>query len=294
MRGVLWPVLLLPLGLAVLPCAGNTVALAQQAADTSAAEITFWNSVKDSTDPEELRAYLDAFPQGKFAALARIRLNKLDLARLAKPAAPGTPTLQLNEQIIKEVQERLYNLNYPITSISGKLTPEVTEAIRAFQGKLGEAMTGELTETQLAKLRQVEPSKAWGAIAAVKGGRFESISQMPTRRDAEARVLLGCRTSGSPDCKIFSVAGKQCAVAASFTVQGEGEKSAVRISISRQNGLSTAELAALAACNKQPQSQGRCQIVSRLCADGSHGSQARPQREGSLSQRGPRISAGAA
>jgi hypothetical protein len=282
MRRVLWPLLLLLLGQAVLPYAGNTVALAQQAADTSAGEITFWNSVKDSTDPEELKAYLDAFPQGKFAALARLRINKLDQARLAKPAIPAAPTLQLNESAIKEVQERLYNLNYPITSISGKITPETTEAVRAFQGKLGAAMTGELTEAQLAKLRQVEPSKTWGAIAAVKGGRFETISQMPTRRDAEARVLLGCRTSGSLDCKIFSVAGKQCAVAAAFTVQGDGENSAARISISRQNGLVTAELAALAACNKHPQSQGQCRVVSRLCADGSHGSQAKPQREGAL------------
>jgi len=39
-------------------------------------EITFWNSVKDSDDPAMLQAYLDQFPKGTFAALAKIKLKK--------------------------------------------------------------------------------------------------------------------------------------------------------------------------------------------------------------------------
>lgn len=45
-------------------------------ADTSV-EITFWNSVKDSKNPAEISAYLDKYPNGTFAALARIRLDAL-------------------------------------------------------------------------------------------------------------------------------------------------------------------------------------------------------------------------
>ena len=41
------------------------------------AEITFWNSVKDSDDPAMLQAYLDRFPEGVFAPLAKIKLDKL-------------------------------------------------------------------------------------------------------------------------------------------------------------------------------------------------------------------------
>ncbi|MFX8597241.1 hypothetical protein ABTM29_19285, partial [Acinetobacter baumannii] len=44
--------------------------------DTSV-EITFWNSVKDSRNPAEISAYLDKYPNGTFAALARIRLDAL-------------------------------------------------------------------------------------------------------------------------------------------------------------------------------------------------------------------------
>ena len=53
-------------------------------ADT--AEITFWNSVKDTANPEELKAYLEAFPDGTFAPLAKIRLQSLTGNRDAKQA----------------------------------------------------------------------------------------------------------------------------------------------------------------------------------------------------------------
>ncbi len=39
-------------------------------------ERAFWDSVKDSGDAEELRAYLEEYPRGRFAHLARIRLRE--------------------------------------------------------------------------------------------------------------------------------------------------------------------------------------------------------------------------
>jgi len=44
---------------------------------TSAAEIEFWRSVSDSKNSAELEAYLKAYPNGKFAPLAKIRLRNL-------------------------------------------------------------------------------------------------------------------------------------------------------------------------------------------------------------------------
>ncbi len=41
-------------------------------------ERAFWDSVKDSSDAEELRAYLEAYPAGRFADLVRIRLRDFD------------------------------------------------------------------------------------------------------------------------------------------------------------------------------------------------------------------------
>lgn len=40
-------------------------------------ELAFWDAIKDSKDPDEYRAYLNTYPQGRFAALARLRIEAL-------------------------------------------------------------------------------------------------------------------------------------------------------------------------------------------------------------------------
>lgn len=67
-----------------LPLPGAT-ALAQS--ETSA-EITFWNSVKDSRNPAEIAAYLDKYPNGTFAPLAKIRFESLK-PKIAPPVPPA-------------------------------------------------------------------------------------------------------------------------------------------------------------------------------------------------------------
>jgi len=50
-------------------------------------EITFWESIKDSKDVGDYEAYLQAYPKGRFAALAKSRIERLRAA--AKPEAPA-------------------------------------------------------------------------------------------------------------------------------------------------------------------------------------------------------------
>ncbi|MFD0986096.1 peptidoglycan-binding protein [Methyloligella solikamskensis] len=57
-------------------------------AQADEAEIEFWQSVKETTVPEELEAYLERYPEGDFAPLARIRLDKLK----KKAVQPGQET----------------------------------------------------------------------------------------------------------------------------------------------------------------------------------------------------------
>ena len=47
-------------------------------------ELAFWNSVKDSRNPADFRAYLDQYPAGAFAKLAQNRLDELEAARKAE------------------------------------------------------------------------------------------------------------------------------------------------------------------------------------------------------------------
>jgi len=51
---------------------------AGDAASLLAVELSFWDSIKNSDDPEEFAAYLRKYPDGQFAELARIRMRALE------------------------------------------------------------------------------------------------------------------------------------------------------------------------------------------------------------------------
>jgi class 3 adenylate cyclase len=55
------------------------VPAAETAADqeVSAVELAFWDAVKDSANPEMYSAYLERYPEGAFAALAKVRLEEV-------------------------------------------------------------------------------------------------------------------------------------------------------------------------------------------------------------------------
>ncbi|MPZ34916.1 MAG: adenylate/guanylate cyclase domain-containing protein [Rhodospirillales bacterium] len=44
--------------------------------EVSAVELAFWDTVKDSANPEMYSAYLERYPEGAFAALAKVRLEE--------------------------------------------------------------------------------------------------------------------------------------------------------------------------------------------------------------------------
>ena len=59
-------------------------------------EREFWVSVRDSTRPEDIQAYLDKYPNGNFSALARNRLDSLlRPTRVATGASPAAPTREI-------------------------------------------------------------------------------------------------------------------------------------------------------------------------------------------------------
>ena len=58
----------------------------QAAIDPAQLELAYWQSIKDLQDPADFKAYLQQYPTGTFAALARARLAKESAAKTAKAA----------------------------------------------------------------------------------------------------------------------------------------------------------------------------------------------------------------
>ena len=68
--------------------------------DSSANDRALWDSVKDSRNADELKAYLEQFPNGLFAGLARTRIRALEQTQVATAAPtsvapPSTPAQQI-------------------------------------------------------------------------------------------------------------------------------------------------------------------------------------------------------
>lgn len=57
-------------------------------------ELSFWETIKDSRNPDEYRAYLEAYPNGRFAGLARTREQSLRAQRASATQAPASAPAQ--------------------------------------------------------------------------------------------------------------------------------------------------------------------------------------------------------
>jgi hypothetical protein len=108
------------------------------------------------------------------------------------------------------VQDRLYNLNYQITTRNGRMTTETREQIRQWQTNIKQPVTGDVSVSQLALLRRAQLPTTWGAIAYFSKGASSTVWNRPTREIAEKEALATCRKNAGGACKVLSVANKIC------------------------------------------------------------------------------------
>jgi hypothetical protein len=68
-----------------------------QTVDPMAVELSFWDSIKGSGDPGDFKAYLDKYPNGQYAALARNKIAALDRGAKGRSAdgEPGRPPVAI-------------------------------------------------------------------------------------------------------------------------------------------------------------------------------------------------------
>ena len=116
-----------------------------------------------------------------------------------------------------------------------------------------------------------EPSPSsdvwWGAIGFTADGSYSSAWKMASKAEAEAEVAKKCAAFGRGGCEVVSFSGQECAALATFI----GSYRRRRWNLSFTAGAQTypdAQNAALARCNSDERSQGRCQSRTTACADG--------------------------
>jgi hypothetical protein len=107
----------------------------------------------------------------------------------------------------------------------------------------------------------------WGAIGFTADGSYSSTWKMASQAEAEARVAKKCAEFGRGGCQTVSFSGQECVALATFI----GSYRRRRWNLSFTAGGETypeAQNAAMARCNADERSQGRCQPRTAACADG--------------------------
>jgi hypothetical protein len=147
------------------PAPGAVVAAAPAAgAPGSDVELEFWRSIKDSSKPEELNAYLSNYPNGQFRSLALSRIASLEsgpkpdatrnLTTGIDPATFKDEANQTTEDQIgldkgqrRDVQRRLTGLGFD-TKVTGQFDPGTRGVITRWQAARGYPKSGYLNRLQ--------------------------------------------------------------------------------------------------------------------------------------------------
>lgn len=168
------------------PAAAAPPAAAASATGTSStgAETVFWESVRASRNPADLRAYLARFPGGVFASLARNRLEEMERNRspeLRRPDANSAAALD-------------------------PATPEGREALLLSVLSLDHPVPRGRLEAQGRALQAYQESKQHRAIAvSPKQQRSFRVSDSPSAAAAEELVLERCQLRNDEPCVLFAV-----------------------------------------------------------------------------------------
>lgn len=110
--------------------AGLRPQTAKPAADAAAIEIAFWDSVKASAEPADYRAYLEQFPNGRFAALAKNRI-----AALAKKTGSATHTAATAPSVLASIPPTPTRGAAPIPARGDSWTYDVLQRDQPLLGK---------------------------------------------------------------------------------------------------------------------------------------------------------------
>lgn len=145
------------------PIASSSTPAAAASSSSDGVELEYWRSVKETNKPEELNAYLSAYPNGQFKALALARLAAIqngpstttrNLNAGVDPATFTDDASQLTEDQIgldkgqrRDVQRRLNGLGFD-TKVTGAFNDETRMVLKRWQAARGYPSTGFLNKLQ--------------------------------------------------------------------------------------------------------------------------------------------------
>ena len=243
---------------ALVPAPETHVVEQTKPPDEAQFELAFWETIKNEKNPELFRAYLNRYPKGNFADLATIILErqKTDVINSANVKEPDDKVELSDPALIREVRERLYELNFDPGAAEGPVTTTARQAVREFEQANKLASTGEFSQGLLRRLRDISALKPWGAIVYSRSANKWGMAwSHATRKAAVANAQVSC---GNQQCPVeLSFFGTACGA---FAHSESGWAL-----VARENS-DKAKADALSDCHKRGKT---CHVIASVCADGA-------------------------
>ena len=160
-------------------------------AEQLAAERVFWESVKASTNPADIQAYLDRYPGGTYEVLGRNRLKALQRPEAPPGVSAATAesveaALQLERSEVRLIQLGLAAQGFDPGGKDGWIGDRTRTALRQWQARQKKETTGHL-DAESAKLLKAsgETGKAEGE-ARRKAAEVAQRQEQDRQREREA------------------------------------------------------------------------------------------------------------
>ena len=191
----------------------------QQAAarpDPQAMEISFWDSIKVSSRPGELQAYLAQFPNGMFVGLAKARLVEVQAPKpqavaLVAPPVPLTAMAPATQAMVKSTGDGVLVLRDALTGKEQRI--EVVPVLSDASG------TRWSTGDDIAADGQVRAVRIGTLVMRVQSGALWKLPLQAGASGSAQLVVEGLETSGSIQWKVASRNGARAQLEARVDYQ---------------------------------------------------------------------------
>jgi carboxyl-terminal processing protease len=142
-----------------------------------AAELLFWESVKDSKSPDDFRAYLDKYPLGEYAGLANNRLKSLGAVAAAATAQPDATIRNMGPGKDGDIAEQYEQTFWDSVKDSGRV-----DDISAYLSKYPHGAFAEAAREKLRVLGKA-PAPAVASSPPPPLPPFQALDQQVYARD---------------------------------------------------------------------------------------------------------------
>jgi hypothetical protein len=222
-------------------------------------EVAFWNSIKNENNPRLFEAYLNRYPNGAFANIARVKLQDTKVSALPPASDVAEDKIAITDSaLVREVRERLFELNFDPGSFAAPVGEQTRRAIREFQQMAKLTPDGEVSKGLLRRLREAGKLRPWGAIVYERTAKKWGMAwSQESRQAAIASARASCGSEAQCPVEI-SFFGTECGALA----HADGGWAIVA-----RKSVEQAKESALSDCGKRGRS---CRIVAAVCADGAN------------------------